>query len=254
MSEPQKVNSLIRAAEILKCLANGLDQSSVIADTIQLSRSTTHRLLKTLALTGFTTQDPITRKHYLGPLFQRLAADPLVIHQVLIQSAIPEMKRLKDTFGETVMLQVRQGAHRIIIEELKSDQLISYFWGKGMSAPIHTGASGKILLSELGDAELAILFEKIELFPFGPRTITSKKALSLELRKIRKQGYATSLSEHHEGAYAVAVPIKNYICPVSLAVAGHESRMRRKKDSIVGNLKQSASKIAGTLREEYSLS
>lgn len=250
---PPKVNSLIRAAEILKALGNGVNQSSVIADTIQLSRSTTHRLLNTLVITGFAAQDPVTRKYSLGPLIQSLAANPLVVHQGLIHCAIAEMNKLNDIYKETVMLQVRLGAHRIIVEELKSVHLMSYGWGKGMSAPIHTGASGKLLLSEMNPRQLNILFEKIKLFPVGSRTITSPADMVAELKKIRKVGYAISESEHHEGAYAMAVPIKNYLCPVALALAGHVSRLKEQTDAVVKDLKASATKISASLKNNYSL-
>lgn len=250
---PPKVNSLIRAAEILKVLGDGVNQGSVIADTVQLSRSTTHRLLNTLVLTGFATQDPVSRKYYLGPLIQTLAANPLAVHQSLIQCATAEMKQLQDKYLGTVMLQVRQGAHRIIIEELRSDHLRSYSWGKGMSAPIHTGASGKLLLAEMPAAQLSILFEGIDLFPVGPNTITRQADMLAELKKIRKIGYAISQGEHEEGSYAIAVPIKNYICPVALAIAGHVSRMKEKTDDIVDDLKTSAGKISTSLKDDYSL-
>jgi DNA-binding IclR family transcriptional regulator len=251
---PPKVNSLIRAAEILKVLGKGLNQSSVIADTIHLSRSTTHRLLNTLVITGFATQDPVTRKYHLGPLIQSLAGNPLVVHQGLIQCAIAEMKRLNDTHMENVMLQVRQGAHRIIIEELRGDYLDPYLWGKGMSAPIHTGAAGKLLLAEMDTSQLNILFEKIKLFPVGPCTITDKAAMVAELNEIRKAGYAVSESEHHEGAYAMAVPIKNYLCPVAMAMAGHVSRLKERTESIVADLKKSAARISVNLKSNYDRS
>lgn len=250
---PPKINSLIRAAEILKCLGKGLEQSSVIADTVQLSRSTTHRLLNTLVLTGFATQDPVSRKYYLGPLIQTLAADPLTVHQGLIQCAIAEMRRLQDRYLGTVMLQVRQGAHRIIIEELRSDHQMPYFWGKGMSAPIHTGASGKMLLAEMTTASLDILFEKIDLFPVGPNTITSKAAMLAELEKIRKNGYAESESEHHREVYAIAVPVREYSCPVALGIAGHVSHMKEKTDAMVEDFKTSAGKILVSLTDNYHL-
>ena len=48
MREQKNVNTIIKAADILKCITKGINQSSSIADNLGLSRSTTHRLLKTL--------------------------------------------------------------------------------------------------------------------------------------------------------------------------------------------------------------
>ena len=63
MPEQEKPNSILRAADILKCITEGMNQSSIMADSLGLSRSTTHRLLKTLQTAGFVFQDPLSL-HY----------------------------------------------------------------------------------------------------------------------------------------------------------------------------------------------
>jgi DNA-binding IclR family transcriptional regulator len=58
MSESKIIRSIIRGAEILKSVDDGIDRIENISEKHHLNRSTTHRLLKTLARAGFFMQDP----------------------------------------------------------------------------------------------------------------------------------------------------------------------------------------------------
>ena len=68
MSSPESVEVILRVAGTLKCITEGMNQNSIIADFLGLSRSTTHRLLKTLLAADFLFRDSLSRRYYLGPL------------------------------------------------------------------------------------------------------------------------------------------------------------------------------------------
>jgi len=121
--------------------------------------------------------------------------------------------------------------------------------GEGHSSYIHAGASGKMLLSELDDKELKHFLNTIELVSVGPKTITDTTLLFEELKKIRKQGYATSDDETFEGAVAIAVPIKNDIFPVALGAVGPENRFRKRMMSLLDEFKKSADTISNRLKK-----
>jgi DNA-binding IclR family transcriptional regulator len=70
-----------------------------------------------------------------------------------------------------------------------------------------------------------------------------------ELKKIRKQGYATSDDETFEGAVAIAVPIKNDIFPVALGAVGPENRFRKRMMSLLDEFKKSADTISNRLKK-----
>jgi DNA-binding IclR family transcriptional regulator len=67
------VNSITKGADILRNLSEGIDRISDLSKNLQLSKSTAHRLLKTLEISELVMQDPITRRYYLGPLILKLA-------------------------------------------------------------------------------------------------------------------------------------------------------------------------------------
>lgn len=248
MAEPQIINAIVRGTNVLQCLSDGIDRIADISQKLQLSKSTTHRLLKTLESTGLAVQDPLNRRYCLGPRILKLASNPIIAHQNLIICAIEEMERLRDLTGETVGLQIPYGKTRIILEEILSPQQIKFFGGKGFSGCIYTGAAGKVLLSEFKENEFKRLLDNIELLQVGPNTITDKKTLIEEMNTIRRQGFATSLSESTPGGAAIAVPVKNYVCPVALGVIGLESRFLEIRMSFLPQMLKSAKSISTKLK------
>lgn len=244
------VNSITKGADILRSLSEGIDRVSDISQKLRISKSTSHRLLKSLEKSGLVMQDPVTRRYYLGPLILELASKPIIAHQNLIVCAFDEMKYLRDISGETVVLHIRIGLERICLEELQSLENIKYTAGKGFVAPIYVGSAGKVLLSELRDHDLQLLLQSLRLEPIGPNTITDKKTLLNELGKVRKQGYATSFGERITGSASISVPVKNYFCPVALSVLGPDNRFSFKKMmDILKVMKESSKRISKKLIE-----
>jgi IclR family acetate operon transcriptional repressor len=219
-------NSVTRGIDILKSLSEGTDRVTDLAKQHGLSKSTTHRLLKSLENTSIVRRDPITRRYYIGPLMLDLASRPIISHQGLTISAFEEMRRLRDLTQETVVLHIRIGLERVCLEELPSFQALRYTAGKGFIAPVYTGSAGKILLAELNDGELDLLLRNIKFAKVGPNTITDQEFLVEEITRARVQGYAVSFSERVPGSASISVPVKGYVCPVALSVLGPESRFR----------------------------
>jgi DNA-binding IclR family transcriptional regulator len=237
------VNSVYRAAEILNMLSVGKNRITDISKELSLSKSTTHRLLKTLEKCGFVVQDPTSHQYFLGHLIIKLSSNPLDTHQHLIVCAYEEMKKLKETSEETVALHIRVGTQRICLEEMQANQNIRYVIGKGSVSPIYAGSAGKILLSELTDHELTNLLKNIKLTRVGPNTITDRNNLFQELDKIKKQGYAISSGETLEGAISISVPIRGYFCPVALSIFGAKFRLGPRIMNFKEKMEMSAKRI-----------
>lgn len=248
MAFHQKINSVIRATDILRCLSEGIVKVSDISQKLHLSKGTTHRLLKTLEITGLATQDPLTRQYSLGHLVLKLASNSIVSHQGLILCSMEDLEYLRDISGETAILHISNGNKRIILEEVQSLHHIRFLGGKGDSAPIYAGASGKVLLSQLKEKDLGILLKNIPLLPLTPKTITDRGLLLEELARTRKLGYATSAGEVQDGSAAISVPIRNYMCPAALSLVGPESRFLGKMMSFLDHLKKSAANISTKIK------
>ena len=68
MASVKTRNSVTRGIDILKRISEGTDRVTDLAKQHGLSKSTTHRLLKSLENTSIVRRDPITRRYYIGPL------------------------------------------------------------------------------------------------------------------------------------------------------------------------------------------
>lgn len=244
------VRSIVRVSDILKSLGDGAEMLTDISNRVTLSKTTTHRLLKTLEASGFVVQDPVTKRYYLGYMIVRLASSPTISHQRLIVYAFDEMKYLRDLSGETVVLQIKVGVERMVLEELPSNQHVRFTFGKGFVSPLYSGAGGKILFSQLPESERQIILNSTKLISTTTNKIIDKEALVNEVKKIRKEGYAVTFGETIEGSAGISVPIENYICPVALGIIGPADRFRKKMMNSLKELKESADRISRKFLEQ----
>ena len=245
MPATKTVNAINRGAELLKILSEGHSRLEYIYPLIGLSKSTTHRFLKSLVSSGLAYQNPINRQYYLGPLFLKLSSNPFVSHQMLILSSMDELRKLRDSTDETSMITIPNGDQRLVLKEVSSKQKIALSLGDGNGAPIYVGSAGRTILAQYTDEELKKILGIIRVAPAGLSPIKDENLLRREIHAIRKKGFGTSLGENHPDAVGISVPVKGYIFPVSLCVMGLERRFE--PTSILDELKESAIRISENL-------
>ena len=210
-----------------------------------MSKSTTHRILRSLQKENFVVQDPLTLKYSLGPLFAELSISPKVSHPILKVCAADGMEYLHELTTETVALVIRTGLQRMMLEELVSFHQVKYSGGIGSVAPIHAGATGKVLLAEMPVKDMKKLLDLSDLVSVGPNTITDRGTLLEELQLVKRQGYAVSFGEITTGAVSLAVPIHNYFIPVAMNILGPDTRFTKEKiKETLPEAKRTAAKIS----------
>lgn len=247
MAETIIVNSIIRGANILRILGQGVTRVEDIHPRVGLSRSTTHRLLKSLVAAGFAYQNPINRNYHVGSLVLQLVSNPSISHQILIICALDELRYLRDVSGETVLIIMASGDQRFVLKQMSSTQKLAYHWEDGATGPIYAGSSGKLLLSQFGDPQIEQILRTVDFSPITSSTITDADVLKGEIKKIRKKGYATSIGEDVDGSIGVSVPVLGYTCPVALCILAPEFRL--KPINVLKEMKDSASRIEKKLRD-----
>ena len=251
MAETIIVNSIIRGANLLKILGEGITRIEDIYPRIGLSKSTTHRLLKSLVAAGFAYQNPTSRSYHVGSLVLQLASNPAISHQALIICASDELRYLRDVSGETVLIIIANGYQRLVLKQISSLQKLAYHWEDGATGPIYAGSSGKVLLSQYGDSKIDQILRSIDLQALTSNTITDADMLKLQIRKTRKMGYAISIGEDNLGSIGVSVPVLEYSCPVALCILGPEFRVT--PENIVNEMKERASRIEKKLKDNLYL-
>jgi DNA-binding IclR family transcriptional regulator len=170
--------------------------------------STAHRLLTTLIRQGYCRQNPETGRYALGSkLFQLGEA---CLGQIdLRMLARPFLERLCRETGETANLVVLDGQEALYLDKVESPQNLRIFSRIGHRAPLYCTGAGKVLLAYRHETEREALLGRGPLKPLTRRTTTSLLRLRRELAQVREQGFALDREECEEGAYCIAVPVRN---------------------------------------------
>lgn len=206
----QLLQTLERGLRLLSCFNDHRPELGVteLANLMGLPKTIVYRLIATLEDAGFLTQNPDNKKYRLGlKVFELgvVAASQMELRQV----ARPIMEQLADDTGETVNLTVLDPKHRtgICIETVESTQHIKLTTRIGNVGPLYRGASRKILLAYLDDEERGrYLTPDVVGKPLSENDL---RTLDESLAQIRRQGYALSVGEVDEDAFAISAPVYN---------------------------------------------
>ncbi len=200
--------SIIRIADILNCFSieEPVHNLTAISKRLGLPKSTSHRLLTTLVSQGFLMRDVHGRGYQLG--YQLLHWGMVAQAALDLRTeALPIMRQLSRSVGETAILTVRDGTRGLYLEIVESAQPVRMTMQVGQRLRLHAGASSKVLLAFLPEVEIDQIISTIELLPLTSHTIADPTQLRSELAAIRRRGYATSFEETDLGAMGIAAPV-----------------------------------------------
>lgn len=182
-----------------------------------VASSTAHRLLAMLTYRGFVRQDPVSKAYLPGPALTGVAF--AIFGRIDIQgTALPVMRRLSETLRETIHLGLLDGAGVRFIAAVEGPAAVRVASRLGRTVPAHCTSTGKVLLSQLPEAELRQLLPRANLQRITARSIGTRAELEAELAAIRKRGYAVNREESEEGVASVAVAIPSRAPGLRLAL------------------------------------
>jgi len=213
------VQSIRRAFDVLGSLASGPLGVTEVADRAGLPKSTTARLLATLAREGAVEQVAGDSAYRLGPRLATLAAG-LTPARSLAAVAHPVLIELAAASGEAAGLAVPDGDLVHYIDQVDTPNPVSVRDWTGSRVPLHVVPSGQVLLAFRPPAAIDRYLEG-PLEGFTSRTITDPERLRERLRDVRRDGYAWVREEFDEGINSVAAPIADASGEVVAAVHLH---------------------------------
>ena len=248
----QSVRAVERALDILLCFTREEPTRSLtqIAESIQMSKTTVHRLLATLESKRFITRDKVTGFYRLGFRFIEMAS--LVLQDVeLHRWAHPYLKSLSEECGETVDLSVLDGSHVIYLDVIESPQRVKLAAAVGQRLPALFTASGKALLAYIPEEQVLKIVEK-NLAEDTDRHSVSIADILADLKLTAERGYAISEQEYEKDINAVAVPIfdVNHRPIASIAIVGPSFRFTKDRLPALG---ESIRRMTRVIAEEVGL-
>lgn len=213
-ADADRPNALIGAADnVLRLLRLFEDHEMIrvnqVAREMGLSRSTVHRMLTTLSHHQFVEQDCDSRAYRPGPALVDIGLS--VVAKIDIRAlAHTSLVELRDVTGETAHLGIMRGATSVLfLDCVESGRVVRAGSRTGVVLPAHSTCTGKALLAELTDAEVAALYPSGPLEATTPRALTTLDALLAELAEVRRLGYAVNRGESEPEIAGVATTVRD---------------------------------------------
>lgn len=214
------VKSLVKALDILECVADSPDGAGVSEVSLRLgiNKASVSKMLSTLATRRFVRKDPETRRYRLGYRLVELSAR--LIESIDIRAeARPHLKALERTINEVINLAVYHNGEVIYVDKFEGTKSLRLHSRIGGRASLTCTSVGKVLLAFLPEPERRYLMDAAAPERRTHLSVATWEELAGQFAEIRKQGYALDLEENMEGVVCVGAPIFDYSGKVVGAVS-----------------------------------
>jgi len=260
--------NLERALAVLELLAKqgGSVQLAAIADTLDIPRSATHRLLSSLIDEGYVRQDAAHGEYLLSLKLVSLGLIYLSAGGVLDISQ-PILDRLAASSGELARLGVIEDDHVTFVGKSQGAKSgLRYDPDMGSQPRLHCTASGQAWLSTLTDEmAVSIVMRQTGLdgrgglgdpASGGPRAPKTVQQFQTALANARKRGYGLSVEGYEVGMTSLAAAIRHPLSQRVVGVvtlAGPTSRLSEERAYALAPalLEAAADMAAATLTSPY---
>ncbi len=202
------VQSVERALNILSLFTRQKPRLGVleIAEAMNLGRSTTHNLVKTLRECGCLSQDPETRKYFLGT---KLFALGIIIAGNL------EINQKAHAPASRISNQVHLTCRIAIWEE--DAALVTLDMSPGYSDPLalrvgprvvgYCSSIGRVMLAHMNMDYVEKYLNRVQLRVFTKHTMVDRYGILAEIERTKNRGFALNNQEMAIGRASVAAPI-----------------------------------------------
>ncbi|MGD2126115.1 MAG: IclR family transcriptional regulator [Desulfobacteraceae bacterium] len=242
----KRVPALDKGFSILEFLAASKKPLGIsdISNALGYHKSTVFNMVYTLTHLGILEHGPDNKFRFGLKLYVlgKAAGEA----SAWIQAVRPYLEDLNAKTKLSVFLGIRSGLRAVIVDKIDSPSDIKVSSETGMRIPLLAGAGGKVLLSQLSEAEMDEILSENKLNKFTPFSCVNKRKYKEIIKKARQEGFAFDDEEYIEGIRALAVPLRlnRGHLEAAIWVIGLKSQI---KDEMIGlyssMLKESAEKI-----------
>jgi IclR family acetate operon transcriptional repressor len=219
-----------------------------VAQRLQLSKTSTFRLLRTLEVSGCLTASELG-KYSLAPGVQTVVSTQTVAR--LLRVAIPLLQQLSRQLRETTSMAALFDNRMEVIAVVESPQPIRMSNIVGHILPPNASSLGKVIMAFQNEERREKLLRSCGVYRFTERTITDRTGLERELARVREQKFASDLEESVADGNCFAVPIFGPAGDVRAAISLSLPKARvagaDHRDAILAALRSTADQIAAGL-------
>jgi DNA-binding IclR family transcriptional regulator len=243
------IGTLERGLAVLQYFKRAQEASVVeIAESLDLSRSTTYRIAQRLKELGFLEVNTATARWRLGPEAAQLGVAALQSTDVM-RIAPPILLGLLEGTREAVNLAVFDSDSMVLMYREQGPQSVTISSRLGSRRPMHASSLGKAYMAAMKPSERRALIDRLELKRFTPETIVDKEALERTLIAVQKRGYADDRREFEQTLACCAAAVFDHrAVPVAaISVSGPAERILAKFDRIGDEVAAAARAISARM-------
>jgi DNA-binding IclR family transcriptional regulator len=243
--------AVAKALETLDVLqvANGPMALNEIARRIQLSKTSTFRLLRTLESAGCLTASEWGKYSLAQGVHSVVSTQSLAR---LLRAAIPRMQQVSRELRETISLAALFDNRIEVIAVVESPQLIRMSNIVGHILPPNASSLGKVIAAFQTEERREKLLRSYGIYRFTEHTITRRTELDQEFARVRQQKFAVDLEESVSDGHCFGVPIFDAAGEVGAAISISLPKVRvvdsEHRKTILASLRAVADQIAADLR------
>lgn len=207
-SPPPRILVLEKSVAILSAFTLDEPELSLAQLTAKtrLPKTTVHRLLYSLQLSGLISQNAATGTYSLGPKLLELGA--LAFARLDVRRVIqPYLDELSTEIPHTIVVCVLADDRLLYIDKRDSRYPLRIMSEIGQRRPAYFGAVGRAIMAFLSDAEVDRLLAQPPIPGDLPPVPPEPAAFKSELRLVRERGYAVEDGAVLKGVVGVAAPI-----------------------------------------------
>jgi IclR family KDG regulon transcriptional repressor len=241
--------TLLKGLLVIEELASSAKPRGVseMARKLNISKTSMHRLLQTLASKRYVAQDEGGTGYYLTMRLWEISAQ--VTSRIDVKRVGgTHLRLLADKTGESAHMTVLEGSEVVYIDKIDGRQPLRAFTPIAGRAPAYCVATGKALLACQTDGFVDQLEGRLK--PFTKCTITSLVKLRKELKDARRLGYAVNRCEWRDDICSIGAVVYDVSGnPIAgIGISGPVQRLQPKAIKRIGPLvMETASSISREL-------
>jgi DNA-binding IclR family transcriptional regulator len=248
------VPGLVRGLEVLQAFTPQRPYLTLrdLAEATGVTRSAVFRIAYTLSELGFLVQDTAKRQYALGPAVLRLGYGYLA-PRGLVEAALGPLEALRDAVGWSAHLGILDGTDVVYLLRAPTRRGLASIVHVGSRLPAHSTSMGRVLLSQLSEAEIVSLYRGVRLgiargHGHGPATVAD---LVAQARRGAESGYVVHLGEFQQGVASVAAPLRDasgrVVAAINIASAWAREADARPDESVIRGVLDAALSISRAL-------
>lgn len=247
---PEAMAGLAKGIRIIELFnkTGGTLTVTAAANAIGISRASASRCLLTLMDLGYLDKEgdsfrPTLRILRLGSTYGNAASLP--------QLAQRHLEAARSEFQETVSLAVMDDWNSVFVARAETSRLVSSVIRLGIRLPAFCSASGRVLLSSVGDTELEDYFTQLDPQALTPKTNIDTAKLKAIVLQTKQDGFAISDQEVELGLISLAVPVIDpdgaIVAAMTLSASSVRISAEHLREEIMPRLREYADELANKL-------